>query len=186
MNYKMSSEVSEKLISKIISVAYGNASWIDRIQVKKLIKKDLEIKALYENYCKTAEIVHSLKIEEYENKQVVPEEQFNAVYKNKSTIEEIYSIFLGKPIVYSSAVTVLLISILFSVFSNREITYNGYTLAEVKKANIDSRQAISIVAGIFNKTSTTLKTDILYKEVSAPIKEGINTVNKLFNKEIEK
>ena len=74
-------------------------------------------------------------------------------------------------------------SILFSLLSDREIKYNGFTVEEVEKANRESRLAMSIVADIFSKTGKTLKTDILYKEISKPINEGMNTVNKLFNKE---
>lgn len=179
MNSKKCSNINEKSLSKIISVAYGNASLIDIFIVKRLIKRDSELRALYEEYRKTASIVCSLKREKFENDNILITEKINT----KTMFEEMYSIFLGKPIIYSAMVTVLLISMMFSIFSNKEISYNGYTMAEVKKANRESRIAISIVSEIFNKTKTTLKTDILYKEVSKPINEGINTVNKLFNKE---
>ena len=185
MNYKKSSEISEKCLNKIISAAYGNASLIDTIQVKRLIKKNSELKALYEEYRRTAEAVHSLKIEEYNSESNFVPRELNNKQKSMTILEELYSVFLGKPVVYGATITILLISILFSVFSNREISYNGYTLAEVKKAKRESRIAISIVSEIFSETGTTLKTDILYKEVSKPINEGINTVNKLFNKEIK-
>lgn len=178
MNSRKSSKISEEL-SKIISAAYGNASLIDRFKVNRLIKKDSQLRAIYEEYCKTALAVRSLKREEYENDNLLIIEKPTA----KTMSDEIYSMFLEKPIIYSTIVTVLLISIMFSVISNRDISYNGYTLAEVEKANRESRQAISIVTNIFNKTETVLKSDILYKKVSKPISEGINTVNKLFNKE---
>jgi len=184
MNYKKSSEISEQLLSKIISVAYGNGSLIDKFQVKRLINKDFELKELYEEYRRTAEAVHSLYSEKYEHESAISPHELKS--KPRKIIDDIYSIFLGKPIISSAVVTVLLISIMFSVFNEREISFNGYTLAEVEKADIDSRHAISIVANIFKNTGKTLKTDILYKEVSVPIRSGINTVNKLFNKEIKK
>ena len=179
MNSEKSSKISEESLDKIISAAYGNTSLIDRFKVNRLIKKDSQLRAIYEEYCKTALVVRSIKSEEYENNNLLITEKHNT----KTILDEIYSIFLGKPIIYSTIVTVLLISIMFSVFSNRDISYNGYTLAEVEKANKESRLAISIISNIFNKTETILKSDILYNEVSKPIKEGINTVNKLFNKE---
>lgn len=179
MNSKNSSKINEELLGKIISAAYGNASLIDRYNVNRLIKKDSQLRAIYEEYCKTALAVRSITREEYENDNLLNTEK----YKTKTMFDEIYSMFLGKPIIYATIATVLLISIMFSVFSNRDISYNGYTLAEVEKANKESRLALSIVTNIFNKTEKVLKSDILYKEVSKPIKEGINTVNKLFNKE---
>ncbi|MEN8191374.1 MAG: hypothetical protein ABFS12_01075 [Bacteroidota bacterium] len=184
MNYKKSSEVSEEILDKIISVAYGNASIVDRILVRRLIKKDSQLQKMFEEYQLTANAVHSIKLEEYKTpkKSVV----MKSNRKGSTLMEEIYSIFLGRPIVYSTAITVLFVAIMFSVFSNREISYNGYTLAEVEKANRESKLALSIVADIFDDTGKILKTDILYNEVSKPINEGINTVNKLFKKEMNK
>lgn len=179
MNSKKSSQIDEELLSKIISAAYGNASLIDKFKINRLIRSDVQLRALYEEYRTTALAVRSLKREKFENNKVLITEKHNT----KTMFDEIYSMFLGKPIIYSAIVTVLLVSILFSVFSNRNISYNGYTLAEVEKANRESRLAISIVTNIFNKTETVLKSDILYKKVSKPISEGMNTVNKLFNKE---
>ena len=40
-----------------------------------------------------------------------------------------------------------------------------------------------IVNEIFSKTKKQLTNDILINEVSKPIKEGMNTVNKLFKQE---
>jgi len=181
MNYKKSSEIQENLIDKIISVAYGHGSFMDRLRVKRMIKNDNELKGLFEEYHKTAKTVHSLKFNESEKTN-----EFKSKQKSRTIIEDLYSIFLGKPIIYSTVVTMLFASIMFSVFTEREISLNGYSNIEVEKANLESKYAISIVAKIFKKTESTLKTDILYKEVSKPIINGMNTVNNLFNKEIEK
>lgn len=186
MNYKKSYNISDELLEKIISVAYGNASILETYQVKRLIRGDENLKKIFDDYRNTAKMVHSIKIKKFEKELNFVVDSNNPKKKRKSLLDEIYSLFLGKPFVYSAAVSVLIISIIFSIFSNRELTFNGYTTAEVEQANRESKQAIMIVANLFTKTGKTLKTDILYKEVSKPINEGINTVNNLFKKEKEK
>ena len=168
------------MLEKIISTAYGQASFLEKHKVNKLLKQDDRLRELYEEYKRTANLVHSIDLEELNKEFIIAQKDSK---ERKSIIDEIYSIFLGKPLVYSAAVSVLIISIMFSIFSNRELSFNGYSTAEVERANIQSKQALMIVSNIFSKTGTTLKTDILYKEISKPINEGIKTVNKLFNKE---
>ncbi len=179
MNYKKSSKISEEMLDRIISVAYGSASFLEKRRIEKLASENEAIKELLEEYKRTANAVRS-----------IPKEEYNGVLKiqtitdsNKSIFDDIYQILIGKPLVSAAATILLIFAITFSLFNNRELTYEGYSIAEVQKANIESKQALMIVNEIFSKTKKQLTNDILINEVSKPIKEGMNTVNKLFYKE---
>ena len=179
MNYKKSSKISEALLDRIISVAYGSASYIEKRRIEKLASEDKTIQELLSEYKKTANAVHSIPLEEYNGKLKIQ----TITDSNKSIFDDIYQILIGKPLVSVAATILLIFAITFSLFNNRELTYEGYSLAEVQKANIESKQALMIVNEIFSKTKEQLTNDILINEVSKPIKEGIKTVDKLFYKE---
>jgi len=179
MNYKKSSKISEELQDRIISVAYGSASFLEKRRINKLASKSKAIKELLEEYKSTADAVHSIPKEEYQGElkiQTIPESK-------KSIFDEIYQILIGKPLVSAAATILLIFAITFSLFNNSELSYEGYSIAEVQKANLESKQALMIVNKIFSKTKNQLTNDILIQEVSKPIKEGMNTVNKLFKQE---
>ena len=179
MNYKKSSKISEEMLDRIISVAYGSASFLEKRRIEKLASENETIQELLEEYKRTANAVHSIPKEEYNG-----ELKIKAITdSNKSIIDDIYQILIGKPLVSAAATILLIFAITFSLFNNRELTYEGYSLAEIQKANIESKQALMIVNEIFSKTKEQLTNDILINEVSKPIKEGMNTVNKLFYKE---
>ncbi len=181
MNYKKQSKISEELLNRIISVAYGSASFFERKQIEKLALKDEEVKLLLDEYKITANRVHSISKEEYSGELKV-----KTISKiNKSGLDDLYLILIGKPVIAAVATVLLISAITFSFFNNRELSYEGYTIAEVQKANIETKHALLIVNNIFSKTEKHLTNNILINEVSRPIKEGINRVNKLFKKEIK-
>ncbi len=179
MNYKKSSKVSEELLDRIISVAYGSASFLEKRRIEKLASENETIQELVNEYKNTANAAHSIQKEEYKGKLKIQ----TISDSNLSIFDDIYQILIGKPLVSAAATILLIFAITFSLFNNRELTYEGYTLAEVQKANYESKQALLIVNKIFSKTKKQLTEDILINEVSKPIKEGMNTVNKLFIKE---
>ncbi len=179
MNYKKSSNISEELLDRIVSVAYGNASFLEKRRIEKLASENEKVHELLNEYRSTANTVHSIPKEEYEGKlklQTISE-------SNSSIFDDVYLILIAKPLVSAAATILLIFAITFSLFNNRELTYEGYSLAEVQKANLESKQALLFVSKIFSKTTQQLTDDILINEVSKPIKEGMNTVNKLFNKD---
>jgi len=179
MNYKKSSKISEELLDRIISVAYGSASFLEKRRIYKLASQNNTIQKLLEEYENTASAVHSIPKEEY-----MGELKIQAISDTKKSIfDEIYQILIGKPLVSAAATILLIFAITFSLFNNRELTYEGYSVAEIQKANLESKQALMIVNKIFSKTKKHLTNDILINEVSKPIKEGMNTVNKLFKQE---
>ena len=181
MSYKKSFEISEELLDSIISVAYGSASFREKIRIEKLASENVEVKGLLNEYKRTANAVHSIQKEEYngELKLEIDSEQ------SKSILAELYLIMIGKPMITAVATLLLIFAITFSLFNNQELSYGGYSFAEVEKANYESKQALMIINKIFSEAEKRLTNDILINEVSKPIREGMNTVNKLFYKEKE-
>ena len=179
MNYKKSSKISEKLLDRIISVAYGSASFLEKRRINKLASESKTIKKILEEYKSTANAVHSIPQEEYNGELKIQ----TISDSKKSIFDEIYQILIGKPLISAAATILLIFAITFSFLNNSELSYEGYSLVEVQKANLESKQALMIVNKIFSKTKNQLTNDILIKEVSKPIKEGMNTVNKLFKQE---
>jgi len=181
MNYKKQSKISEHLLNRIISVAYGSASFIEKYRINRLASKDERVNELLVKYKETAKAVHSIPKENYEGKIFV-----KPISENKKSIfDDIYLILIGKPVVSMAASILLIVTITFAVFNNRELKYDNYSVAEVQRANLETKQALMIVNKIFNKTEDLIKYDILGNEVSKPIKAGMKTVNKLFKKEIK-
>ena len=179
MNYMKSYNISEELLERIISVAYGNASFFEKRRIKKLASENETIQELLDEYKNTANSVHSITKEEYNGTLKIK----TISEPSKSILDDFYLIFIGKPVLTGVATILLISAITFSLFNNRELTYEGYSIAEVQKANYETKQALLIVNNIFSKTEDKIKYDILTNGVSKPIKDGMKTVNKLFKKE---
>lgn len=179
MNYKKSSKISEELLDRIISVAYGSASFLEKRRIEKLASENESVQKLLDEYKNTANAVHSIQKEKYNGELKIK----TITESNKSILDDIYQILIGKPVISAVASILLIFVITFSLFNNKELTYEGYSLAEVEKANFESKQALLIINKIFSETGEQLTNDILINEVSKPIREGMNIVNKLFNKE---
>ena len=178
MNYTKSSKISEELHNRIISVAYGSASFLEKRRIEKLASKNEDINQLLIEYRSTANAVHAIKKEEYRG-----ELKIKTIDPGRTILDDIYFVLIGKPVILVVSTALIIFAITFSLFNNKELTYEGFSIAEVQRANLETKQALLIVNNIFSKTENKIKYDILTKEVSKPINEGMSTVNKLFKKE---
>jgi hypothetical protein len=183
MNAKKSFEITEELRDKIISAAYGDAGFIDKIKIKRLAGKNPEVKSLIDEYSATADAAHSIKPEE------CPEVLLNSVREKigikreekKSFILDLYTALFNRPIISAAAVSILVIAVVASIiFNKNEYQYN-YTQAEIALADRQVKESLYIVSKIFNKAQTNLTDEILTARVAKPISEGFNLVNDLFN-----
>lgn len=178
MNYMKSSNISEELLNRIISVAYGSASFLEKRRIEKLASKNEAINQLLVEYKSTANAVHTIEKEDYRG-----ELKIKTIEPSRTILDDIYFVLIGKPAILAVSTVLIIFAITFSLLNNQELTYEGFSIAEVQKANLETKQALYIVNSIFSKTENKIKYDILTKEVSKPISEGMNTVNKLFKKE---
>jgi len=185
MNRKKSFKIDEKLLEKIVSVAYGNAGFIDKIGVRRLSKKYPEVKKTLEDYKKTAAELKSLEFNSCPDEIIKNVENFfNIDKKNKrSLLTDLGYIFITKPIYSAVAVTILVIAILFSSTMERNFENSEFSKKEVKDAEEQVEKALALIGKVFVSARNTLEKDILTKQVSKPLNESVKSVNELFAKE---
>ena len=178
---KKISEIDNKLLDKIISVAYGDAGLYDRIKIYFLSKRNIEISNLLNEYQKTA---GQLKKLESEN---CPDEIINKVYseigmgrRKISIIERIQFTVFSKPVYSAVLVLVLLVISLFIIFKQPE-PQQQYTQAEIKQAELQVKETIVFVSNIFKKTGENLNRNILPNEVGKPVQKGLNILTNILN-----
>ena len=182
MNAKKSFEITEELRDKIISAAYGDASFIDSMKIKKLVRKNSEVKNLFDEYSATANAAHSIKLEK------CPDELLNSVRQKIGVTKEdkrsfafdLYTALFTRPIISAAAASILVIAIVTSIiFNKNEYQYN-YTPEEIALADKQVKESLYFVSKIFNKAQTNLTDEILTARVAKPISKGFNIVNDLF------
>ena len=187
MNYEKSSNLSEDIINKIVSVAYKDAGFSDRLIIKYLSIRNPEIKKLLKEYKATAAAVRSIDPDECPEKVLMRvRDELNTKFENRRTfLLDLYSVVFTKPLASAAAVSIMLIAILSVVLFQKVETTQNFSREEIEIADKQVKESIVILSNIFNRTQETLEKDILSSRVGKPIFEGINLVNNLF-KEGEK
>ncbi|MBI9071208.1 MAG: hypothetical protein JEY94_06400 [Melioribacteraceae bacterium] len=182
MNRKKFYNIDEQLLNKIISVAYGDSGFIEKIKIYSLAKKDVEVAEILNEYMSTANAVHELE------KNVCPEsllekvQKITGVKEKKSFGSDLFSILVSRPIITVGATAVIVLMLVKSLVFTTPY-YDGYSEAEVIKADREVRASFALIGKVFNKTRTTIKDEVLTTRVGKPLNEGINFVNNLFIEE---
>lgn len=185
MNRKKSFKIDEKLLEKIVSVAYGNAGFIDKLGVRRLAKKYPEVKEALENYEKTAKELKKMDFSTCPDELIENVEKLINIDKKKerSLFSDLGSIFITKPLYSAAAVTIFVIAILFSTTLERNFEHSEFSKQEVEVAGEQVEKALALIGKVFNTARTTIEKDILTKQVSNPLNESVKSVNELFTKE---
>lgn len=172
--------MDEKLENKIISVAYGGASLIDKLKIYWMAGRNAEVKSLLDQYKETAKAVHEIKLSEFDP---VFDSSVAEILKSKkekrSVLSDLYTVVHAKPVFASIISFVLVGSVILSLVINRPVQYN-YSQEEIMAAEKDAEKALQIIGNVFKQTSFSLKNDVLNERVSKPINEGIGIVNHIF------
>ncbi len=174
--------MNEKLLNKIISVAYDDANIIDKIRIYRLAKKNDEIKNILEKYKLSAEKINNLTEEEVSEQVItnVNNKTKNKTTKNKSLLNDLYYLVFSKPAIVSAVLGFFILAIVSTFIFKRSEIKEQYTIQEIKTADQNVKQSLALIASIFNKTKTTIEVDILSKQVGKPVHSGFNVVNDLF------
>lgn len=185
MKHTKSYNIDDQLLERIISVAYGSAGFFEKREIEKLARQNPEIKELLEEYKSTANSLHSVELENCPEEILKNVEGIiNPGREEKSSIFiDIYTVFVGKPLVSAAAATLLIVILLFSTVIEREKFDDSFTSSEVVAAHEQVKQSLAMIGKIFNKTTNTLENEILGTRVGKPINTGIKKVNNLFDKE---
>jgi hypothetical protein len=175
--------MNEELLNKIISVAYSDAGIKDRILVYRLSKKDKEVKAVLDEYRKTANAVHSIQEEKCPENLVkkagLPEKE-----NERSFFFDLFSLVLSNPVkTFAVTVTVIIIAISTLLLRKPEEAQRVYTKQEIERANAQARTTLAMVGSILNQSKRTVIKEILPEKVSKPLNDGLNYVKDFIHEE---
>jgi len=187
MNEQLENKFDEKTIDLIINAAYGSASLLQKINAWLLIRKNEELRELYDEYNSTAQSVHSLdeeKLPKYILQNLEAETEMNLTAGESSFLADLTSILFEKPQIIFVTTAVVIALFISSIFFNspKQINTSPYTTEEIQLANKQAKQAIAIVGKILNTTENTLTEEIIPDRVIKPINESFEYVNDLFKK----
>jgi hypothetical protein len=171
--------MDEKYLNKIICVAYGDASLLDKLKIYWMAGRNAEVKSLLDEYKAAAQSVHELKLSEFDPAAgSAAEEVLKMKLGRRSVLSDLYSVIHSKPVFASIVSLVLVGSVILSLIVNRPVQYN-YSQDEIMAAEKDAEKALQIIGNVFNQTSLSLKNDVLNERVSKPINEGLGIFNNI-------
>ena len=171
--------MDEKLLNRIISVAYGDASFLEKIKIYSLASKNDEVKRVLNNYKQTAGSVNNISIEKCPESVLKDVKDQTTLNQNKenSLLFDLYSLLFGRPKYSAAVLSVVVVALISSLFINRPEIHQQYSKQEVELADQQVKQSLALIAGVFNKTKSTVTDDVLTDRVSRPIKQSFNMVN---------
>jgi hypothetical protein len=178
---KRSNHINDEFIDKIISVAYGDAGFFDKIKVRKAAERDPEVRKLLEEYRETAGALGLMKLEKCPDEVVASARRKTGVDVSRVSF---WGRFLGaltyRPVVPLAA-AVLVAALFFSIFFiDRPGVDQHYTHAQVLTAERQVKESLAIVGRVFNITEDQLQNQIIKKQVVPPLRQSILIVNDLF------
>ncbi|MFZ0455891.1 MAG: hypothetical protein WAM24_19240 [Ignavibacteriaceae bacterium] len=173
--------IDEKLLNRIISVAYGDANLIDKIRIYYLASGNKEINRLLVEYKINALAIGNLEKSECPD-EIIENVKVNTGFEEKGlfspVIRFLYSL-MYKPLFTTAVILILVAGVtIFMLFNN--INRNQYSERQVQLAEKQVKQSLVLVNKIFNRTSSKLENDILKEQVARPVHEGVATINELF------
>ena len=173
-------QIDENLLDRIISVAYGDANFLEKFKIYFLAARYDKVKRLLTEYKITVKAIHSINQEECPV-EILENVEANTLKKNGQfslTIKFLYAL-LYKPILTVSTVLILISGMLFFMLFNKT-NNNEYSEAQIKFAEKQLKQSLVLVNKIFYRTANKVEYDILRNQVAKPVHEGISTINDLF------
>jgi hypothetical protein len=183
MQKKPSNKIEIELIDKIISVAYGDASIIDKIIVMWKAASDENVKNILEEYRATADKVCKLQnlnlpgyvIENVSNK-ISSQKTEEGIFAKISF--SFFTIFSRKTIPLTASGILVLTIISFLIF-NKQTPTHQYTKAEIELAENQLKQSLAIVGKVFTKVEKNFSEDILNKQLNKKLSKGYYLVNNI-------
>lgn len=171
--------MDEKLLNRIISVAYGDASLFEKYKIYRLANKNSEIRNLLNNYKRTAKHTHSIKLESVSDEVLKKVKNTTNIDENnnKSMLFDFYTFVFRRPAFTAAIVGIFILAIISTFVIKRPEIHQQYTQQEIETADKQVKQSLALIAGVFKKTSLTVEKDVLTDRVSLPLMESFNLVN---------
>lgn len=171
--------MDDKLLNSIIRVAYGEASFLEKLKIRKLAEGNSEIRGLLEKHIQIANTSRNLEAEAFPQELLKNVKNITKVGspKEKSLFFDIYSFIFMRPAISAAIFSVIILSLISTLVFKRPEIHQQYSRQEIEVADQQVKQSLALIASVFKKTTTTVEKDILTERVSKPIKESFNLVN---------
>lgn len=177
MQEKRSRNIDDKLLEQVISVAYGDASWLEKYVVKRKAKRDPEVKARLEEYRIIAGSVHKLKEKDLADSVVNTVIERTTKFHHKNNFSSfIYTKLFARPVLSVGTVgIVILITCVLLLYKPKEEI--RYTRSEIELAQRQLQESISIVNKVFSKAEHQLGYNVLPNLIDKHLNKGLYIIN---------
>jgi hypothetical protein len=169
---KPTKEITEQYLNKIISVAYGDASFLDKSKIYFDALINAEVKKILSEYKITAKQVHLVSYEEYQGK--IPVKLPNTT---RWILNYLY-VFFKRPIISTAMALMIIGGIAGYLIINPSQSSPQYTEQELRIADKQAKESFALVASIFDRTKNELRDKIFNEKVNKPINKGLTIVYK--------
>jgi len=177
MQEYISNKINEKLLDKIISVAYSDAGLYDRLVVWIKAMRNPEVEKMLSEYKLTAKSVHQIAESELPESTISPvRQQIKGRQKNDFIGSIIYS-FASKPLLSASMAGIIILIIISVLLFFNPPPEQKYTRAEIEIAQQQLGTSLAIVNKVFRKTEIKIDEEVLSKHVSKPLNKGLIYLN---------
>jgi hypothetical protein len=178
MQKNNSVKIEESLLDKIITVAYCDAGWIDKIIVHRMAKKDPFVNQLLNEYRLTAASVHKIKETELPaNISNTVRLKINEKTNSNPIGSFIYARLFTRPILSTGIASILIITIFSILLFHEPALEYTYSKVEIELAQKQLQESIAIVNKVFRKAETELDTEVMPNHVSKQVNKGFNVLN---------
>ena len=171
--------MDEKLLNRIITVAYGEASFLERRKINALAKRDKEVELMLQKHTEIALRSRNIEMESLPGEILENVKNLNDLKKarEKSLFYDIYSFIFMRPAVSAAILSIFILALVSTFIFKRPEIHEQYSKQEIELADKQVKQSLALIASVFKKTTSTVEKDILTDRVSKPIKESFNLVN---------
>lgn len=177
---KQSNLIEERMLNKIIRVAYGEGNIFDRMVVRIRSKNNPEVNKLLEEYSLTASVLNNIKSEKCPSGLLNNVSKKMAVnkYSNAFT-DNLFHVLFRKPLISAAAIGIIAVVISIYIINQKRAAPH-YSEQQVVLAEKQVKESLALIDRVFQNTGKTVKDDVLKKQVAPPLKEGIYVINNLF------
>ncbi len=179
--------IDEKTDNKIITVAYGDGNIFTKLEIYYKIIINNQIRKTFFEYRETKKLVH--KNGNFDLSESIIDKVNNKLnfdqQNDKSFLNDIYILFITKPLVPAAAMLIVTSVVIWSLFFSTPVHHNinkpTYSKQELAIAEKKAQYALAIVGNVLSETNNTVTKDIFINEVAKPINEGMTLINSLIN-----
>ena len=171
--------MEEKLLNRIISVAYNAASIWEKFKIHRLANQDSEVKAILNEYKKVASQTHNIEQEYCPDEIIKKVKNINKIKSSKENtlLFDLYSFVFRRPAISAAIFSVFILAFVSTLIFKRPEIREQYSKQEIELADSQVKHSLALIGEVFRKTTLTVEKDVLTDRVSIPIKESFNLVN---------